>query len=284
MSQQLKHRLKIRDEEYQEEYLKQLVEKKIEEDTKLKIKYRKGIDIIHNEEIEGTIYKYDLPVENRPIQFRNQLMVVDETEDYSTPVLNLYEELELDNESSYEQYVIKVNQNYNHEVDMYGDIKKAGSASLKVLQFGVPIPHDTLDDALVMSDIRLHTTFNQDIPGAIENVHPNKFIANLRPVEEFRHTPIIPISEKDLKELQKKKDARNRKGYFIEIKKDTIYYYAITGLVFIAIAYALYISNEIAMGTAFDLDKTRISRYEAAKGKEGLGRLSNSQQFKMPGQ
>ena len=47
----------------------------------------------------------------------------------------------------------------------------------------------------------------------------------LKPVEEFRHTPIIPISEKELKEHKEKVAAANRKGYYVEIKKDTIYYY-----------------------------------------------------------
>ena len=64
---------------------------------------------------------------------------------------------------------------------------------------------------------------------------------NLRPVEDFRYIPIIPINKKDLKELQKKKDARNRQVYFIETKKE--------------ITYALYISNETIMGIVFDLDK-----------------------------
>lgn len=48
---------------------------------------------------------------------------------------------------------------------------------------------------------------------------------DLRPVEEFRHTPIIPISEKDLVDYRKKIDERNRKGYYVEIKKDTLYFY-----------------------------------------------------------
>lgn len=238
--------------------------------------------MIHNEAIDGTVYKYDLPVENKPIQFRNQLIVIDEEKDVTTPLLNLFQELEIDKEASYEQYVIKVNQTYNHEIDMYGDIKKAGTASLKVLQFGIPIPYDILEDKLVMSDLRLNVTFNQDIPGAIENVHPNKFIANLRPVEEFRHTPVIPISEKDLKELQKKKDARNRQGYFVEIKKDTIYYYAIFTSVFLGLAYALYITNEKQMGTAFDIDKYRIGRYDAYKGREGLTVLEDRKKYQLP--
>jgi hypothetical protein len=49
---------------------------------------------------------------------------------------------------------------------------------------------------------------------------------DLRPVEEFRHTPIIPISEKDLADHKRKVEEANRKGYYVEIKKDTIYFYS----------------------------------------------------------
>jgi hypothetical protein len=44
-------------------------------------------------------------------------------------------------------------------------------------------------------------------------------------VEEFRHTPLIPISEKDLADHKRKVEEANRKGYYVEIKKDTIYFY-----------------------------------------------------------
>jgi len=54
---------------------------------------------------------------------------------------------------------------------------------------------------------------------------PTNYDADLRPIEEFRHTPIVPISEKELADYQKKVDEANRKGYYVEIKKDTIYYY-----------------------------------------------------------
>jgi hypothetical protein len=47
----------------------------------------------------------------------------------------------------------------------------------------------------------------------------------LRPIDEFRHTPLIPINEKDLAEYKKKVDEKNRKGYYVEIKKDTLYFY-----------------------------------------------------------
>lgn len=59
-----------------------------------------------------------------------------------TQVQNLFEILELDKDSSYEQMIIKLNQAYNNEVDMYGDIIKAGERrpNIRVLDFGIPIP------------------------------------------------------------------------------------------------------------------------------------------------
>jgi len=83
---------------------------------------------------------------------------------------------------------------------MYGDIRKAGDTNLKVLEFGVPIPFETINDEPTMKQIRSMFRVNTDIPGAMEVVHPNKFLPSLRPVEDFRHTPIIPISEKDMKD------------------------------------------------------------------------------------
>lgn len=44
-------------------------------------------------------------------------------------------------------------------------------------------------------------------------------------MEDFRHTPVIPISERDMKAHKQKIADANRKGYYLEIKKDTIYYY-----------------------------------------------------------
>ena len=55
-----------------------------------------------------------------------------------------------------------------------------------------------MSDVEDMKKVRSMYRVNTDIPGALELVHPNKFLPNLRPVEEFRHTPIIPISERDL--------------------------------------------------------------------------------------
>jgi len=42
----------------------------------------------------------------------------------------------------------------------------------------------------------------------------------LRPVEEFRHTPLIPIAEKTMKEWNEKVEAYHRKGMYLEITNE----------------------------------------------------------------
>ena len=59
---------------------------------------------------------------------------------------------------------------------MYGDIKEAGESDLRVLEFGVPIPHEVLNNDEDMRRIRSMMRVNTDIPGAMEVVHPNKFL------------------------------------------------------------------------------------------------------------
>ena len=43
----------------------------------------------HNEEYGGVIYKYDLPVENKPIEFKSQLVVIEDVS--NTAVENLFD-------------------------------------------------------------------------------------------------------------------------------------------------------------------------------------------------
>ncbi len=59
---------------------------------------------------------------------------------------------------------------------------------------------------------------------------------DLKPVEEFRHTPVIPIPEKDIKEYKKKIEEKNRMGVYLEVKKQTVYYYGIA-ILFAVILY-----------------------------------------------
>lgn len=91
----------------------------------------------------------------------------------------------------------------------------------------------------------------------------------MRPVDEFRHTPIIPISDKDLRENQRKIEEKNRKGYYVEIKKDTIYFYTIAMLALGTIFYTFLMINEKQVRIRTDLEHTKILRVKAAAGKKG---------------
>ena len=89
---------------------------------------------------------------------------------------------------------------------------------------------------------------------------------NLRPVEEFRHTPLIPVSEKELKEFKQKIAERNRRGVYFEIKKDTIYFYSIAALSFSIIAYIFLVVNEKQIMIDYDIRKNKIIKTKAAMG------------------
>ena len=45
---------------------------------------------------------------------------------------------------------------------------------------------------------------------------------DLIPIEEFRHTPVIPIPEKDLAEHKQSIENANRRGFIWEVKKSTL--------------------------------------------------------------
>lgn len=57
------------------------------------------------------------------------------------------------------------------------------------------IPTTNINNVEYTNNLKRCITVNFSIPGTIEAEHPHKFIQNLRPVEEFRHTPLIPISD-----------------------------------------------------------------------------------------
>ena len=138
------------------------------------------------------------------------------------------------------------------------------------MQFGIPIPTAFLESEVNMKTIRGVFRFNQDIPGAIETVHPNKFLPNLRPVEDFRHTPVIPISEKDMEENRRKIEEKNRKGYYVEIRKDTLYFYSIAFVSLGIIFYTFLLFNDKNMRIKRDIERSRSLKTRAYRGRDGL--------------
>lgn len=84
-------------------------------------------------------------------------------------------------------------------MDMYGDIEDTDvmlQEQIDAIEEYQCIPEDVLSNDSYMDQIRRNITLNLNMPGVMENEHPHKFLSNLRPVEEFRHTPLIPISER----------------------------------------------------------------------------------------
>ena len=138
-----------------------------------------------------------------------------------------------------------------------------------MLEFGIPIPFEFVADDDNMTKVRSMYRVNTDIPGAIELVHPNKFLPNLIPVEEFRHTPIIPISERDLLKYKTDVENKNRKGYYVEIRKDTIYFYTIAGLTLGMLFYAFLMANEKQMRIKTDLERSKTLRTKSTTGRKG---------------
>lgn len=142
-----------------------------------------------------------------------------------------------------------------------------------MLEFGIPIPFEFVADEDNMTKVRSMYRVNTDIPGAIELVHPNKFLPNLRPVEEFRHTPLIPISERDLLKYKTDVEAKNRKGYYVEIRKDTIYFYTISFLTLGMLFYAFLMANEKQMRIKQEMERSKTLRTKSTVGRKGANIL-----------
>lgn len=61
---------------------------------------------------------------------------------------------------------------------MYGSVVKAGETKHEVFQYGIPIPYEHIKNEKMMTKFRRYSMYNVDLPGNIEDVHPNKFIAS----------------------------------------------------------------------------------------------------------
>ncbi len=55
-----------------------------------------------------------------------------------------------------------------------------------------------------MSKVRKARQVNFDLPACIELEDPNRFLPNLRPVEDFPHTPLIPIAESQMNDFKER--------------------------------------------------------------------------------
>merc|ERR1719263_1068219 len=72
---------------------------------------------------------------------------------------------------------------------------------------------------------------------------------------------------------KKKIEERNRKGYYVEIKKDTIYFYTIACLTLGIIFYTFLVVNDKNMRILSDIERTRTLKNKAGRGREGLAKV-----------
>lgn len=147
------------------------------------------------------------------------------------------------------------------ELDMYGNKIDAGMIKYDVLEHGLPIPLEVLNNEILMDEIRFYYRYNIELPSNIEDVHPLKFIPDLKPVEDFRHTPVIPISNKDLNDHKKKVADKKRRLEFFEIDKSKLKFYSI-GIVFGYIMYKVFqYVNHLNDITQYEVQKLKHRRY-----------------------
>ncbi len=71
-----------------------------------------------------------------------------------------------------------------------------------------------------MEEVRGYFSLNIDMPGSLEMEDPNRFVPDLRPVEEFRHTPLVPIDKRTIEEFENAKKIRNANPFVVNYTFD----------------------------------------------------------------
>ena len=179
----------------------------------------------------------------------------------------LWDKLGLNENTPYEQYELELQKNYNYMVDMYGEEENSElilSTQIQVLGEEA-VPQTQLDSKPYMEQIMRCFQLNINLPGTMEAEHPHKFMQNLRPIEEFRHTPLIPVSQKQMKEFLERVLAYHRRGFFFEVKKETIMNYVILGAAVAMGSYMIRLVLKKEEETGIALERLQIQRQKQAQ-------------------
>lgn len=137
--------------------------------------------------------------------------------------------LNLNSHTSYQEYENAIAQ---FKEGLYGELRSHHEVrrDMRDIMKEQAIPYIQLADRNYMEEARQNRALNLSIPGSIETEHPHRFL-KLRPVEEFRHTPLIPISDKMMREWNEKVQAYHRKGMYLEITKEQVYSFFFFGVI-----------------------------------------------------
>ena len=168
-------------------------------------------------------FKYGLPIPNIDPKIKGLSELEEELNPTPlTAVQNLYSELNLNSNSSFSDYENSLQKKYNFS-ELFSKEEKIDNLTAQkkkeILEFIIPYGKIANED--IMNQIRKCVSFNINIPGVVELEDPNRFIENLRPIEEFRNLPVIPISDAEMKrfEEQKKKRKLNMMGFVYSYEK-----------------------------------------------------------------
>jgi len=98
----------ISDEDFLPEKETRELEQAVKQSLSIKIENKRQDNFLrHNEEYSGTLFKYDLPIVNKAIEFKSQIVVQEESA--LTSMENMFELLDCDKDTAWESFVIKHN-------------------------------------------------------------------------------------------------------------------------------------------------------------------------------
>jgi hypothetical protein len=146
-----------------------------------------------------------------------------------TPIEKLETALHFTAEDSYPVFQSKLVEKYgNFAVDLYGT--EQDMRSDLILSKGEVVP-DRVYDEDAMMNYRAYYVVNFNIPGAIENINPNKFL-RLKPKEEFPLLPLIPISPSVMKRFNDALDLKRAEKYKFRPDKARLFTMGLSAAVF----------------------------------------------------
>ena len=162
-------------------------------------------------------------------------------------VENLYTQLSLNKDSSFEEYSNAIQTKFNFN-QLLGDSDPYNDLELNKLKELV-VPTYRLQNEKHMNQIRNTYQINFNIPGCVELIDPNRFIENLKPIDEFRHTPVIPISDYEIQKFEEQKRKRKEEPYHIVYTKEKAFsvfiFVATIGLILLFAKYAIDIEESM---------------------------------------
>ena len=174
-----------------------------------------------------------------------------------TPMQQLETALSLQATDSFDLFLEKKRTVYGSwGLELYGSEKENRYEALATKGDLVPAHVRNEDE---MMEFRKYFAVNFNVPGAVENINPNKFI-RMKPIEEFDHLPLIPISPSLMKRYKDEWERKRKRGFRFNVDKAQAWSFGVgvmCFLVFLFLLYLLYRSDEESW---VELEKARERR------------------------